>query len=430
MALLAPFFDVKKAESAQLLRLWNWLQRINGAREFIADWAKSLKQEDWDLLAERSAAAGLLELGFLAAQMHLLFRSDEWKKTVSNAFARIEPTLMSRITNARTEDWYWLRQLSMLLSHAAPDLMFRITECWEPQAVARLILDIHPDRFESASWFLNSFHEVNPRWLCSIGESLQWEAIADKYKHIRRGDLHTLLTCFGLIATLGYRLRRSMLRRLAAGIRHLLTGATLRDLYLDAFDVSLTTLAMFFPDDARKAFEVLDVRELGRELSASLPRDWRTLCELSSWARFCNSNLAAQIIQAADLSQLLLQVERYGVRNRYEFRTLIHFLRSAEAPTRSKLAHSLYGYVRQACAFKDSEAEAILSAFSGLEPELAQAISNELRIPYKIPREVVDRRDFSDARQRFKQLDERGEDYEIDSSVASEESKKDAVADV
>jgi hypothetical protein len=239
VALLAPFFDVKKAEPAQLLRLWNWLQRINGAREFIADWAKSLKQEDWDLLAERSAAAGLLELGFLAAQMHLLFRSDEWKKTVSNAFARIEPTLMSRITNAGTEDWYWLRQLSMLLSHAAPDLMFRITECWEPQAVARLILDIHPDRFESASWFLNSFHEVNPRWLCSIGESLQWEAIADKYKHIRRGDLHTLLTCFGLIVTLGYRLRRSMLRRLAAGIRHLLTGATLRDLYLDAFDVSL-----------------------------------------------------------------------------------------------------------------------------------------------------------------------------------------------
>lgn len=425
--LLKHDFQVASASPERLLRLWSWLRSLDESRPFVKGWEKSLSLDDWTQLVGGCARRGLMEVGFVARQMHLLFDNSTWTSTVAKSFEQNAAAITSLIYGASPTDWYWLHQISMAMEHACPDAWTRILQGWDRKSVAALLRETPLDQFDNFWWACGKARSLCPGWLEGVGEYLTWEDFSERLNSVEAGDLRSLFEAFEVFGALGHKLRRSMLRRVCEAMKAALAGATIEDLRLRETNTTMMSLTLFFPEDVQRAFAVIDVQKFGQALGRSLPRHWRPLCTLSSWAHQSGSKVCEQIISWSNLSDLEQQVQRYGTSNRYELRLLLHFLRSSSVEHRESLAANLNALVRRACESKDSEASSILTAYHRLHPELGMALAAGIGIELKEIKEKAEGVALEAVRQKFRDKDATGEDYEInineqDSEDAGEKS--------
>ena len=141
------------------------------------------------------------------------------------------------------------------------------------------------------------------------------------------------------------------------------------------------------------------------------------MLELSFWADSCGSDVVANIISECDLGQLLQQAQRFGPTNRHELRLLLYLLSRAKDEVRRSVAEELYSLVRQACDPRDSEARSIITAYTRLNDERGSTLAAKLGI---MPEDKEDKKEAKDlrqaleaTRQKYRELDANGEDYEI-----------------
>ena len=120
-ALLAPSFIIDSASPPRLLRLWSWLRSLDESGQYIRGWIKSNTQAEWTLLVRRCAEDGLLSLGLLASSMHRVFGGTRWDTVAGNAFTENINIIAEAVRHADETDWYLLQELTMHLSHVAPD---------------------------------------------------------------------------------------------------------------------------------------------------------------------------------------------------------------------------------------------------------------------------------------------------------------------
>lgn len=250
---------------------------------------------------------------------------------------------------------------------------------------------------------------------------MSWEAFSPRLDSVEAGDLRSLFKAFEVFGLVGHKLRRSMLRGLTQAMKAALEPASLDELQMPTLDTNLMLLTLFFPGDALCAFAAVNVQDIGRGLGRSLPRHWRTLCELSTWADQCGSDVCEQIIRASDIGQLEQQARRYGLSNRYDLRLLLHFIRQARTDSRRSFATNLRDLVRLACEPRDSEARFIITAYQRLDGELGAALAVELGIIPEEINQVEDRESIEATRQEFRAKDATSEDYEIDLGYQDEE---------
>jgi len=412
--LLRPSFDVASANPERLLRLWSWLRSLDESRPFTRNWAASFQQKDWNLLVKRCAESGLVALGGLASLTHLLFDGDKWTTTLRGAFEANLETISAAVYAASEQDWYSLRELAMAIGHAAPDTLATIVRAWDLNRVGANLLKSRPEQFRSISWLLSSIRKVDSEWLSKLGEQLPWDEYAGILKLGETGDVESLTECFGVYRSLRGNLRRSMLRTFAECIKAALTNASIGDLRLSPVDTDIMILTFYFPDDARAALEAVDAVKFGTELNSSLPRDWRELLELSMWASHCGSDLPARIISACDILLVERQAYRFAREDRYEFRLLLHFLRQGPDVLHHAIAEDLRDLVRAVCAPKDSEAKSIITAYRRLDVAIADGVAEELGIEPEEYKDAVSFDSFEDSRQKFRERDKIGEDYDIE----------------
>ncbi|HWQ90164.1 MAG TPA: hypothetical protein VN673_00725 [Clostridia bacterium] len=411
--LLKPNFQVASASPERLLRLWSWLESLQGSRSFIKAWEKSLSPGEWTVLVGRSAERGLMEVAFLARKMHLLLDTTCWTFIVRKAFADNLQAIAPLIYGASPGDWYWVHQLSMAMEHAYPDAWKRILQGWDRQSVAGLLLHTPLDQFENLWWAIGKARTLCPGWLEEVGRHITWEEFSLRLPTVEAGDWRSLGEAFGVFGALGHKLKRSMLRRLAEVMKLALASASIEDLRMPVLDSTMMLLVMFFPDDARNAFVGLDIQKIGGALGKSLPRHWRSLNEMSWLAHECGSEVCEQIIAACELEQLQQQVRRYGPSNRYELRLLVHFLSNATSECRRSFASGIRDVVRCACQSKDSEAKSIVTAYHRLDSELGRALVTETGIEPEEVEDKVERDSLEETRQEFRIKDASVADYEI-----------------
>ena len=346
--------------------------------------------------------------------VHLLFLTDEWTETLRIAFEANIEAVAGVVYTSSDQDWYSLRELAMAMAHSAPEALAKIVQGWKPDHVAENLLKSRPEQFESIRWLLSSIRNVSPEWLAKLGEFLPWERYRNILKFVDKGDIESLATCFGVFRSLRLKLLRSMLRAFSEAIKDALVDVSLGDLRLSPIDTDIMLLTLFFPDDARAAFEAIDAAKLGSELNRSLPRDWRELLELSGLARQCGSDLPAKVISACDLLLVERQAYRFGRDDPYEFRLLLHFLRYAPKLLHCPLAQDMLELVRATCVKKDSEAKSILAAYARLDHGIARDLAQELGIEPDYHKEEPPGDSLEESRQEFRERDKSGEDYEIE----------------
>lgn len=410
--LLKPHF-APSADPARLLRLWSYLDSLDESRPFTSLWERSLSQNDWTALVKRCAETDLGELGAMAARMHLLRTGASWTECVGKAFEASSCQIARLIHSASEDDWYSLSELSMAMEHACQECLKDMLLSWEPENVAQLILRTRPYYFERLGWFFSSPRKLCPGWTGAVGQFVSWQEFQGRFALVEKGDLRSLLEMFGVFLSLGHKLRRSMVRRLAESMGTVLTEASLDDLRIPPADTGLLTLTLFFPDDARNAFAKVDARLLGEAAERSIPRHWSALCSLSSWARQCGSDVAGRIIDACRPAKLEQQMRRFGASNRYELRLLLHFLSGATEAVRRVLAQGIRDVVRQACQAMDSEARSIMAAYSRVDPDAAARLTNEIGVAPEDIEDADHSNDLQEVRNQFRDRDQKEDDYEI-----------------
>jgi len=417
--LLKPDFQVGSASPERLLRLWSWLESLDGSRSFIKTWEKSLSPGEWTVLVRRSAKRGLMEVGFLARKMHLLFDTKLWTPIMAKAFEHNVSEIAPLVHGASPIEWYWLSQLSMAMEHACPNAWKQILQDWNRKTVACLLLQTPLEQFKNLWWALGDAKSLRPGWLEEVGSYVSWEDFSQRLSTVKVGDLTSLAEAFGVFGALGHKLKRSMLRRLTEIMRKALAPASIEDLRIPMLDSTTMLLCMVFPDDARSVFGSLDVQKIGSALGRSLPRHWRSLSEMNWLAHECGSAVCEQIIAACELKQLLEQVRRYGPSNRYELRLLLHFLCNATSERRRSFAIEVRDVVRNACQCKDSEAKSIITAYHRLDAELGGALVTEVGIAPEELNEKAEPESLEETRQEFRAKDATGADYEIEMGPGS-----------
>jgi hypothetical protein len=415
--LLKSDFRIPSTRPERLLRLWSWLRTLDESRPFIQEWVRTMSPGSWSILVGNCVRKGLMEVSFLAGRMHLLLDVADWRRTVGTAFEGNASLIAPLVYDATPGDWYWLRELSMAMNYACPEAWAKILQGWDRKSVADLLLNTRPDQFETVSWTLNDTPKLCPGWLEEVGMNMSWEAFAPRFQLVESGDLRSLFKTISVFGTFGKSLKRSMLRTIAEATQTTLHAASLDDIRMPMTDITLVILTLYFPDDARRAFGVLDVKGIGRQLSRSLPRHWRSLLELSFWADSCGSNVVATIISECDIAQLEQQAQRFGPTNRHELRLLLHLLSRAKDEVRRSVAETFYSLVRQACEPNDAEARSIITAYNCLNDERGSILAAELGI---LPEHTENKREAKDlqqalkaTRQKYRELDAKGEDYEI-----------------
>ena len=222
--LLAPNIDLHADEPMRLMRLWSWLWYDKHGGPYLREWLARQQVGDWEALVGKAVSAGLQEVGFVADRMPILFHHQGWDKTVRAAFTPYEDLLARAVASAGPRDWYSLRGLATALGHACPELAARVVERWDSSAAAALVEATHPDDYDTASWAFASYSKHSPAWVEKVGGSVRWEAISDRLRDVRVGDLDSVFQCESLLGHLCIPLRRSIVKRLTIAM-----GEVVRD---------------------------------------------------------------------------------------------------------------------------------------------------------------------------------------------------------
>jgi energy-coupling factor transporter ATP-binding protein EcfA2 len=227
--LLKQELQIAETPPERMLRLWSWLRSLDDSRPFIKAWLKSLSPDDWALFVSRCAHQGIMEVGFLADRMHLLFDDKTWSETVATAFRKNAPQIIQLVYSASPADWYWLQELASTTGHACPDLLKEVLLGWERQKVAKLLLEATPNQFRTITWFFSSARNCCPGWPQEVGQFVSWEDFSKRLILVEKGDLNSLFEGCAVFTALGYKRRRSTCRKLAEVMGSILQGASLDD---------------------------------------------------------------------------------------------------------------------------------------------------------------------------------------------------------
>ncbi len=418
--LVRSCFDTSTEHPERLLRMRSWLGSVDESRPFIREWDKSLSQDDWTNLAKTCCDKGLESIAFLASEMHLLGSGPMWTKVVETSFEAIKTPLTKLIYEASSAQLYSLKELSITLEHAARPLWTEILRNWDRESVARLLMGCRADQFDNAWSTFGKARELCPGWLLEVGGHVPWDKFQKILRSSEPGDTHTVCDVFEWLPVLKPEIKRSQMRTFAEAIGESLRTATLENIREPIVDVNIVMLCLYFPNDARAAFEKLDVEVIGKQLAQSLPRNWRKLFQFVGWGEICGSDIALKIIQNINPIQMEDQIRKYGLTSLYELRVLLHFLASGPLQMRENLAEGIKDVVRKACMPKDTigEPQSIMQAFVHLEPVAGKALAAELGYELAIESEEDSTEEFKTDQQelieKFGALDAQGSDYNLE----------------
>lgn len=365
--LLAPNMDLRADEPMRLIRLSSWLWYNKSGGAYVRECLERQNVADWVVFVGKAASGGLQEIGLVAGRMHLLFRHRGWNETVNAAFTAHEELLVRAMASAVPRDWHSLKELANTLEHACPELAVRVVEQWDPRAAASLLEATHPDDYDAAWWAFSTYSKHSPEWVEQVGKNTRWEAISDRLRDVRIGDLDAAFRCESLLGRLRIPLRRSIVKRLTNVMADVVQNARLPDLRVGIGDHLIWQ--MIFPEDLLQVLERLSVSRIAEDLSRSRPRDWRTLAELSSLTRGVGDGFFAEIIDRLNPGAFLATVEDLAVGHEYELRCLLWVLTRGHGERRQLLASRLYSLVLAACQRSDAERTTLLRAFRELAPD-------------------------------------------------------------
>jgi hypothetical protein len=407
--LLAPNIDLHADEPNRLMRLWSWLWHDQHGGPYIRDWLRRQQVADWTALVGKAVSAGLEEVGFVADRMHILFPRHDWEETVRAAFTTHEDLLALAVASAGPGDWISLRGLAFALGHACPDLAARLVERWDPSAAARIIESTHPDYYDTAGWVFASYDKHSPAWVKQVGRNTRWEAIADRLRQVRTGDLDAVFNCESLLLRLGIPLRRSMVKWFTKVITDAVRNAHLSDLHVGiSFEHSF--LWMLFPGDLQQVFESLSASRIAEDLGRSRPRHWRALADLTGLTWSVGEPFFAEVINLLDPVAFLDAVESGAVGHEHELRCLLWVLTEGDPKRRQLLASRMYPLVLAACKRSAVERITLLRAFRELDAELgARMLADACTDPAALEpdkEEQQEREDLTDRDEDIQQLRE------------------------
>jgi energy-coupling factor transporter ATP-binding protein EcfA2 len=413
-ALLSPDFDLRTTEIERLIRLWSWLRSVESARHYVRKWENSLSRDDWAFLVARAAKTGLQNLGYIARQMHLLFKGNEWTRTVAHAFESNYNLIASAAYSLVPSEWYHIRQVAMVMEHACPVSWAKLIRGWDKASLAGILHTtplVHLDDFWST---FEKARTLCPEWPSDMAAYVSWDSIFVKLQTAQPGDLSSIFEGYGVFHFLHKKRPRSTFRILANLTSVVLRDATLENLRVPLMDGNLTLLAMAFPGDAERAFNSINTQTIAENLEIGLPRHWRKLSEFASLCEICSCDVPRRIVQLTDPAKLARMINKYGPESRYELRLLLHFFRYARVPSDSRLLNEIRTTIVKAVTTGGSEGRDVLKACHRLSPDLAASISREAEIEFTIDAQTGSLADLSKYSAIFAEHDKSGIDYDID----------------
>jgi hypothetical protein len=180
-----------------------------------------------------------------------------------------------------------------------------------------------------------------------------------------------------------------------------------------------------FPDEAERLYMQVDFGRLAAELPESSPRMWVTLVRLAHDARMHGLPFAEQLIEKADFRRFIAHVDGVAADYAYELRTLLWFLSFGSGTRAAGLAADLRRVVRAAALGSPAARADLLEAYAALDGGQAAALAQELAVAVPAPeKDTANNEELAEIdrpRQRcvdrFRELDGRGEDYDIDAEL-------------
>jgi|SRR5215213_660283 len=370
-------------------RLLSWL-KYSTCAEFITSWAKNQEAEDWSQLIEAATVEGLPATAEVASELHLLLYTEDWNETLGKAFETHEAALRNLVINATAEDWHYLQNLFMTLSHARPALAARIIESWNPESAADQLNHTHPDYYDSVRWLLGgSVCKHSNDWCLQVGKHIDWSKIKENLKQIRKGDVQTVGDLLSILHRLAVPIMRSMVRDIADVVHDTLAGASLSDIRMELMIVELEV----FPDEMTKVAGALNAQQLALELSNTPPHKWEEMMHLSWMAARAGSSFPQDVVEHLIDDELVAIVQKYAQAHPRTFLPLLWQLKYGRLERRLQLANQLLPAAVVACRHDDKIRDQILRAFARIDQGVAETLARELQVAVPPPDPEDDKAD-------------------------------------
>ncbi|MFI5298779.1 MAG: hypothetical protein ACHREM_11840, partial [Polyangiales bacterium] len=406
-SVLERAFDVSRPRRAAILI--SWLRHDAAGLEFVRAW---VTQRDGRLAAlVASGAKVLVDLGLLAAELHLLLHHSSWTPTLGAAFTQSEAAITSIITAAGPNDWYWLRQIFGAMDYACPETSARVLGAWDPRLAAATLRSARADAWDDADWFVGGVSKHSEAWCRAVGAELTFEQFLPALEAVRGPRVISRLR--QLMSRLQVPFRRSHLKALWAAFARAFATADLDALSpMSGTDWDLE----IYPDDVRAAVAKLDPVRLGEQLTAAKPAYWGRLLHVTLLAARAGSEFPAKLSERLG-ERLVKRIQEYGPAHPYELRLMLWQLGFLPDARKEQMAGEIYDAVLAAARYK-GEQEQLLRAFGGLCASAMAKLAKELNVAPAAPHAFdALRTPILDAipglREALRQLEESARDYEI-----------------
>lgn len=419
-ALLARDFNAKSPRPLRTIRLWSWLWYDDHGTPYIREWAAAQAPDDWMTFIGAAARAGLYDVASVADKLHLLFHSDAWKATLTKAFSTHKAAIAEHVGKATAESWRSLKLLFTTMDYACPDIAADILRQWPPARAAAALEETHPDYYNDVRWFLGGILKHSDGWCAQVGQFVAWDRMSESLCRVRPGDLDAVEDCQCVLRLLGVPLLRSRFRRFVDIMRDCLAVGSLADLR-PGFGGETSFVLQYFPEEIERLSAAINPVRLGRELSESTPRHWRTLVDLFAYIAPPRTDVYQRIIDHLDKDQFVATVMKYGPSCPYELRCLLWFLSYASGKYGPELAARLMATVKEACRGSATECPELLRAMRALDAQSAERIASQCdealvkkSLEGKASAAEADTEEEHLNRQRsIKKLEQSGEDYDL-----------------
>ena len=418
--LLVRDFDCGTIEPLRLVRLWNSLRQEEYGRSFLDQWIRRQQLSDWTQLIGTVADQGLDLLGVVARHLNSIFLTKP--KIITKIFAPHDDIIGLAVAMAGPQDWYNLHHIIIVLNQADPNLADRVLQAWDPAVCAAVLGETNPIYYGSAWWFFSSAAGFSPEWVKSVGRAVSWDSVSHSLGQIQAGQIEDVFRCQSLLARLGVRTMRSMIRRYGEVIRLALRDARLTEIRVGVFDGM--GLNLFFPSEVAGSLEEMDPGRIAEELQEAPPRVWATFSELVSLSLEGDTDWPANVIDAIDLDKLGRSVASQAPGNEHELRVFLFALARGQQKKRQDLAERLYATVVAAARWNDREKQSLTEALFRLDQTLGEQMAGEIGVKLDIASQKKRwfehserRRGFASIREQIRKSDEGDNDYDVSALV-------------